>query len=170
MYVFIELENVTKVFPEVQDWIDTIKKHIIKTDVSNDKIFCYYSFTSIVPKKYENIENMCYDKRLIYELSLIRTIINLKINNFHMSYRPYDKTIIPVEIVELIKKILQIKISIENKLENESPFDIFKSENIQSDNTQLNIDHILDKISKTGMDMLSEQEKKFLKNYSKNTK
>ena len=119
---------------------------------------------------------MPYSERLEFEKSKVRVDISIKMGKFAMSNR-LPKGMIPPFIEEIVAEIVKIKMTVETEIEDiyqikdtippltgVVEFDIIEE---LEDETQLDMDEILDKISREGMSSLSLEEKKFLDSKSK---
>ncbi len=180
-------------FTEVQDWIKNSKNaRFSQKEVDDSKIELYCSFGFFVPKshntldKFEEINEMTskmmYEERLNYEMSKIRVNITMKIGNFVISDR-LPKGIVPESVFKVVSEITKVKMMVECEFyENEevkkSIPDIDKNfvdiqivrDFVNTDyknQKDFDVDSILDKIGKEGLDSLSDEEKQFLDNKSK---
>lgn len=147
-----------------------------KIENEEDKI---KSYTDLQQKYFE----MLFPERLQHELSKIRIEIGIKIGStFMMSNRlPKDNLNIPKVIKDSVTEIVKIKMMMESRFhENQDvkdsipPIDesivkikIDKDLSNNEEEETYDIDSILDKISKNGIDSLSEKEKEFLNKTSK---
>ena len=126
---------------------------------------------------------MKYDERLNYELSKTRVNVTVKIDNFMMTNR-LEKGLLPSTIESIVKEITKYKMLIESDYHNDKdikdsipPIDstIVSVDLIKSlvsgkdevDETEFDLDEILEKISTTGIESLTDKEKEFLDNKSK---
>ncbi len=179
------LEEVTKEFDFVNSWIDTVCENILHKEKENCKITMFYNYGYFVPKgKGANPEqyDMLFDDRLQYELSKVRVNVTVKIDEFMMTNR-LKKGLVPDIIKSMVTEITKYKMQIEcefheNKEVKDSipPYDesivsveVIKkeigTESIEED--YFDIDDILDKIAKNGIDSLTKGEKEFLDKKSK---
>lgn len=179
------LEEVTKEFDFVNSWIETICQNILHKEKENCKITMFYNYGYFVPKgKGANPEQyeMLFDDRLIYELSKVRVNITVKIDEFMMSNR-LKKGSMPDIIKSMVTEITKYKMQLECEFHENSdvkesipPYDesivsveVIKkeigTEKIEED--YFDLDDILDKISKKGVESLTEKEKDFLDKKSK---
>lgn len=132
---------------------------------------------------------MLYPQRLQYELSKVRVNISMKLDNFIITDR-LPKGSVPSKIQEIVAEVTKVKMMVESEFSydkdvlesipaldktivdieivknGESTFLTTGSSN--TENNELSIDTILDKISKKGFQSLSKEEKEFLDNKSKN--
>jgi hypothetical protein len=185
-------EDVLKDFPFVQEWIDTAQKVFIKKEIDESKIEFYYSYGFFVPKvddkqelyedMYEKSSKMLFEDRLTFELSKVRVNITMKIGKFILSNR-LEKGSIPEIINSIVKEITKVKMTIESEYhDNQDVVDsipeidpeIIKFESVKeivssdySETPDFDIDLILDKINKKGLDALSDEEKEYLDKKSK---
>lgn len=123
---------------------------------------------------------MLFDDRLDEELSKVRVSVTLKIGNFIMSNR-LEKGIVPKVIKDIVTEITKYKMLYEYQVhgnidvlnsipefdESIATLEVVKNE-IEYSSDSYDIDDILDKISESGMESLTDGEKEFLKNHSKN--
>jgi len=180
-----------KEIPKVKEWIQNmnlISFDQSKVDIDDIKFHC--SFGYFVPKShntedklidiFETMSNMPFEERFNYELSKVRVNILLKWKKFSISDR-LPKGVIPTSVFNLVKELTKVKMTLEfeshgkeeikktipeidTSLVNIETFNQVASSEIQKD---FNIDDILDKISQNGIGSLSEEEKEFLDNKSK---
>lgn len=180
-----------KEIPKVKEWIQNM--NLISFDQSKvdiDDIEFHCSFGYFVPKShntedkfidiFETMSNMPFEERFNYELSKVRVNILLKWKKFSISDR-LPKGVIPTSVFNLVKELTKVKMTLEfeshgkeeikktipeidTSLVNIETFNQVASSEIQKD---FNIDDILDKISQNGIGSLSEEEKEFLDNKSK---
>jgi hypothetical protein len=190
--ITVSKEEVLLDFPFIQDkWIDVIKKDI-KVDLDESKIEFYYSYGYFIPKvddkekyyddMFEKCSNMLFNERLEFELSKVRVNLTLKSGNFFISDR-LPKGSMPKSIRDIVTEITKVKMLVESeyhdndKISDSIP-DIDKNivsleiirDVVNSDyskSQKFDIDNILDKISKEGMDSLSDEEREFLDKKSK---
>jgi hypothetical protein len=172
------IDEVLLELPLVREWVDTIKNSILKKDFPDSKIIAYYSYGFFVTKSNSQVDylKMPYSERLEFEKSKVRVDISLKMGKFAMSNR-LPKEMIPPFIEEIVAEIVKIKMTVETEIEDiyeikdtippltgVVQFDIIEE---LEDETQLDMDEILDKISREGMSSLSSEEKEFLDRKSK---
>jgi hypothetical protein len=192
MYNIIIEKSEALSIPKVKQWIENFnlisfsEKEITEDDV---QVFC--SFGYFVPKshngdKFEEISEMSskmlFQDRLNFEISKVRVSLTVKIGNFTITDR-LPKGIIFESVKKVVAELTKVKMTVESEYYNipevkESipefdksiiDFEIVK-EVVKNDyNHQINfdVDDILDKISKQGIDSLSEEEKQFLDSKSK---
>jgi hypothetical protein len=125
---------------------------------------------------------MYYDERLKHELSKVRVNVTLKIDDLMLTNR-LPKGTIPKIIETMVTEITKYKMKIEYDFHEDKsiynsipPIDesilsveIIKQEaNVDKiEQEYFDLDDILDKIQQTGIDSLSESERKFLDKKSK---
>jgi hypothetical protein len=190
--ITVSKEEVLLDFPFIQDkWIDVIKKGI-KVDLDESKIEFYYSYGYFIPKvddkekyyddMFEKCSNMLFNERLEFELSKVRVNLTLKSGNFFISDR-LPKGSMPKSIKDIVTEITKVKMLVESeyhdndKISDSIPdidknivsFEIIRDvvNSDYSKSQKFDIDNILDKISKEGMDSLSDEEREFLDKKSK---
>jgi hypothetical protein len=185
-------EDVLEDFPFIQEWIDTAQKVFIKKEIDESKIEFYYSYGFFVPKvenkqelytdMYEKSSKMLFDDRLTFELSKVRVNITMKIGNFILSNR-LEKGSVPEIVGKIVEEITKVKMTVEGDYhDNQEVIDsipdidpeIIKFEAVNEivnkdlpEGMNFNMDDLLDKIGKKGMDSLSDEEKEFLDKKSK---
>jgi hypothetical protein len=188
----VSKEEVLLDYPFIQEkWIDVIKKEI-KPDLNESKIEFYYSYGYFIPKvedkeKYyddifEKCSKMIFSERLEFELSKIRVNLTMESGDFFISNR-LEKGIVPKSIKDIVTEITKVKMLVEfeyhqNKEISDSIPEVDKNivsfqiirDVVNSDyskSQKFDIDNILDKISKEGMESLSDEERNFLDKKSK---
>jgi hypothetical protein len=185
-------EDVLEDFPFIQEWIDTAQKVFIKKEIDESKIEFYYSYGFFVPKvenkqelytdMYEKSSKMLFDDRLTFELSKVRVNITMKIGNFILSNR-LEKGSVPEIVGKIVEEITKVKMTVEGDYhDNQEVIDsipdidpeIIKFEAVNEivnkdlpEGMNFNMDDLLDKIGKKGMDSLSDEEREFLDKKSK---
>jgi hypothetical protein len=186
MYIInTSLEEVTKEFDFVNSWIDTVCENILQKSREKCKIVMFYNYGYFVPKgKGSNPEQyeMTFDDRLKYEMSKVRVNVTIKIDELMITNR-LKKGLVPDIIKSMVTEITKYKMTIECQFhDNENikksipEFDesvisveIIKqeigTEKIEED--YFDLDDILDKIAKSGIDSLTDGEKSFLDKKSK---
>ncbi len=194
MYIIdAEIEDVYKEFPFINDWISTICKNILNKDYDECKVHMFYHYGFFNPKvndkeeyylkQYEKCSKMKYDERFVYELSRTRVNVTVKIDNFMMTNR-LEKGLIPSMIETIVKEITKYKMLVESEYHEDKDIkdsippidsqiisvDLIKklvSGDDEVDETEFDLDDILEKISTTGIDSLTSKEKEFLDKKSK---
>jgi hypothetical protein len=190
--ISVSKEEVLSDFPFIiKKWIDVIKKEI-KVDLDESKIDFYYSYGYFIPKvedkeqyyneMFEKCSKMLFGERLELELSKIRINLAIKSGNFFISDR-LPKGSMPKSIKDIVTEITKVKMLVESeyhdndKISDSIPdidknivsFEIIRDvvNSDYSKSQKFDIDNILDKISKEGMDSLSDEEREFLDKKSK---
>jgi hypothetical protein len=194
MYIIdTKSEEVYKEFPYIKSWIETICESIIEKEMDDCKIDMFYHYGFFVPKvsnkqdyyikQYDMYSQMKFDERLEYELSKTRVNVTVKIDNFMMTNR-LKKGEVPSIVSSIVTEITKYKMMAESEFhENQEIKDsipavdnnLVSIELVKSlvsgkeevDETEFDLDDVLEKISKQGMDSLSEKEKEFLDKKSK---
>lgn len=186
MYIInTNLEEVVKEFDFVNSWIDTLCQDILHKDREKCKITMFYNYGYFVPKgKGANPEqfDMLFDDRLNYELSKVRVNVTIKVDELMITNR-LKKGLIPDIVKSMVTEITKYKMTVECEFHEND--DVKKSipefdESIVSievikqeigtekiEEEYFDLDDILDKIAKTGIDSLTEGEKDFLDKKSK---
>lgn len=184
MYTIIaKTEEVCNELPKVKKWIKNIHSKILKTDVDMSKIDISYSYgffvTKVKNEKYNQQHTLKFDDRLKLEMSKLRIDIFIEIGKFSMANRLSDK-IIPTSIKNIVTELTKVKMLLEsnyhkNKEVIESIPEIDTSiisyriiyEGDESEEEKFDMDSILDKINRLGIESLNEEERTFLDNISK---
>lgn len=194
MYIIdTKSEEVYKEFPYIKSWIESICNSILDKEMDDCKIAMFYHYGFFVPKvsnkqdyytkQYDMYSQMKFDERLNYELSKTRVNITVKIDNFMMTNR-LKKGETPSIVSSIVTEITKYKMMVESEFhENQEIKDsipevdnnLVSIELVKSlvsgkeevDETEFDLDDILEKISNQGMDSLSEKEKEFLDKKSK---
>lgn len=180
-----------KEIPKVKEWIQNMNlMSFDQSSVNIDDVEFNCSFGYFVPKShntedkfmdiFEMMSNMHFEERLNYELSKVRVTLFLNWKKFSISDR-LPKGTIPTTVFNIVRELTKVKMTLEfethgnedvknsipeidTSLVNIETFNQVASNEIQKD---FNIDDILDKISQNGIGSLSEDEKDFLDNKSK---
>jgi len=175
------IEEAIVEFPLIKEWIDIIKFNIIKdSSFKNSDIKFNYTYGFFVPKsnKYYDYRKILYPERLNIELSKIRTGVTIEMGHFIMTNR-LPKGSIPEVIKDLVIEITKVKMILEAEIDYD--VDVVDSipplhkttsisvirDQIKNEDEEFDIDDILDKISKNGIESLSDREKDFLDKKSK---
>jgi hypothetical protein len=185
-----DYQEVINEVPNIKDWIKSISENILEKEIDDSKIKTFYHFGYYLPKvknkeefygkKYQEYTEMLFQDRLNEELSKVRVSLTIKIGNFMMSNR-LGKGVIPKIIKDIVTEVTKYKMFYEYQLhgnvdvlnsipefdESIATLEIVKNE-LEPTIDNYDIDDILDKISDHGMDSLTDGEKEFLKNHSKN--
>lgn len=186
-------EEVLKDFPEIKSWMRKLKSLRLKDgELDKSKIEFYYSYGFFVPKVENKMEyyksvlektsKMLYQERLEHELSKVRVNVTLEIDNFIISDRMPNGTI-PEVIRSIVEEVTKVKMMIESEyykykdvIDSIPPVDsdyvdikIIRDvvNKDYSNDINFDVDSILDKISNKGFESLSEEERKFLDEKSK---
>ena len=184
-------EDVLNDFPIVSEWLDIIQFSILKKQIEDSKLELYYTYDYFLPKVVnkeefyidlqEQYNNMLFDDRLKFELSKVRVNLTIRVGKFAMSNR-LPKGVVPENIKEIVTEVTKVKMMLEGEYHdnqeviNSIPdvdtsivsYEIIKDAMHSEDSEKyFNVDEILDKISKNGLDSLSEEEKEFLDKKSK---
>lgn len=189
----IEKDDLLNQFPEIKKWVKKIQKISFseKGEVNQSEIEFYCSYGYFVPKSFngekysevtESTSKMLFDERLNFELSKVRVNLTMKIGHFVISDR-LPKGIVPEAISRIVTEVTKVKMMIESdhyqneEVKNSIPeidrtfvdIDIVRDvvTNDYKEDKNFDVDSILDKISKKGLDSLSDDEKDFLDNKSK---
>ena len=186
-------EEVLKDFPEIKSWMRRLKSLRLKdSDLDKSKIEFYYSYGFFIPKVENKMEyyqtilektsKMLYEERLVHEMSKVRVNLTLEIDNFIISDR-MPNGVIPELIRSIVEEVTKVKMMIESEyykykdvIDSIPPVDteyldikIIRDvvNKDYSNDINFDVDSILDKISKKGFESLTDEEKKFLDEKSK---
>jgi hypothetical protein len=185
--VDIGIDNVIEECPFVKEWIDAVNTYVKGSEFPVSKIEAYYDYGFFVPASKNTPENylisvqknltMMYEDRLKTELSKVRVTLNIKMGHTTLSHK-LPKGFIPKSVQDIIAEITKIKMQMEfeqhgdeairDSIPEPNPNIIveFVDENIREE-PELDVDDILDKISNSGVDSLTKEEKEFLDKKSK---
>lgn len=188
MYIIeVGIDNVLKECPFAKEWIDILNKEVKKSNFPISKIESYYDYGYFVPASKNTPENyilslqknmtLLFEERLEVELSKVRVTLTLKLGYTILTHR-LPKGFIPETIKEIIAEITKVRMSLEcdehgdeeirNSIPPLSPNIVVEFfDNTPKEVPELEIDDILDKISTSGYDSLSKEEKEFLDKKSK---
>lgn len=194
MYIIdTDVQDVYKEFPFISEWISTICDNILNKSIDECKVHMFYHYGFFNPKvsdkedyylkQYEKCSKMKYDERVDFEMSRTRVNVTVKIDNFMMTNR-LEKGLIPSVVESIVKEITKYKMLVESEyhkdeeVKNSIPpvdntivsVDLLKtlmSGTDEVDETEFDLDDVLEKISKNGIESLSEKEKEFLDKKSK---
>jgi hypothetical protein len=172
----------------ISNWISVLENQIIKEKFDRSKIKAYYSYGFFVnkakntieelTKSFEEASNLLYEDRLALEKSKLRVNVTIKMGNLTITNR-LPSGIVPMNISDMVTEIVKVKMTIENQLSyNKEVSDSippltglvsfeFINDSFLSNEPQLDMDEILDKISMSGYDSLTNEEKEFLDKKSK---
>ena len=189
----IKKEDLVNQFPEIEKWVKKIKKFSFsQKEVNDSKIEFYCSFGFFVPKSHNTQEKfeelaeitskMLFEERVNFERSKVRVNITMKVGNFVISDR-LPKGIIPDTVFKIVSEITKVKMTIESdfygnkEVKNSIPeidrnfVDIEIVRDVVNtdykNQSEFDIDSILDKIGQDGLDSLTDEEKEFLDKKSK---
>lgn len=177
------ISDIIKEFEIVKEWLDVIKSSIIKDDVDDSKIQSYYTYGFFVPKSKNSVQQMMdskmlFPERLKLEKSKVRVDVTIKIGKLVLSNRlPIGS--IPSFVDDLVTEIVKVRMNIESEIDYDKEifesippltglvsFDVIdRAMGIEEE--YLDMDDILDKISKSGIESLTIEEKEFLDKKSK---
>lgn len=194
MYIIeAKSEEVYNEFPYVKKWINSVCRNIIDKSVRECKVDMFYHYGFFIPKvsdkneyytkQYEKCSKMKFEDRLEYELSKTRVNVTIKIDNFMMTNRLL-KGDLPQIVTSIVTEITKYKMlaeyeyhnndevrdsipEIDNTLVSVELVKSLISGKDETDETEFDLDDILEKISVSGIDSLSEKEKEFLDKKSK---
>ena len=178
-------------FPVVEQWLQNIKEYL-KKDINEDKLQFFYTFGFFVPKvsdkeelylkMIEDSSTLKYPERLNFEMSKVRVSLTIKIGNFMLADR-LPKGVVPEMIQEIVAEITKVKMIVESEYHENTGIinsipelnrEIVSFDTIRdfvkgdlSEELDLDLDSILDKISSQGFDSLSDEEIEFLDKKSK---
>ena len=189
MYIIdTKIERVCDEFSQVKKWVKTIHKKVINTKLDNSKISVYYSYGFFVTKTKSDTEiisndelfKLKYKKRLKIELSKVRVDVTIRVGNFIMTNR-LEKGTIPQDIKNIVTELTKVRMMVEGEYHqnkkviksipevdrNIVQYKIIKGNDDNDMEPMFDMDLILDKISKEGIESLSPEEKDFLDKSSK---
>jgi hypothetical protein len=191
----VEKEEVLSDYPNIEkDWIELSNSKFLNNELDENKMSFFYSYGFFLPKindmekkidfyenMYENTSKMLFNERLDFELSKVRVNLTMLVGkNFVLSNR-MPKGTIPDIIKKIVTEVTKVKMLVEYEFNNNEEikksipqidnsiisFEIIRDVVKDENKLNLNIDDILDKISKSGLDALSDEEKDFLDKKSK---
>lgn len=189
MYIIdTKIERVCDEFSQVKKWIKTIHKKVLNTKLDNSKISVYYSYGFFVTKsksdteiiRNEELFKLKYKKRLKVELAKVRVDVTIRVGNFTMTNR-LEKGLIPEDIKNIVTELTKVRMMVEGEYHknkkvidsipevdrNIVQYKIIKGNEDVDMEPMFDMDLILDKISKEGIQSLSPEEKDFLDKSSK---
>lgn len=193
MYIIdAKVEEVYQEFPFIYDWILMICDKIIEKPVNDCKINMFYHYGFFNPKvtdkeeffinQYERCIKMKFDERLSYELSRTRVNVTVKIDNFMMTNRLH-KGDVPTIVENVVSEITKYRMMVESEFHKDQEIkdsippidntivsiDLVKSliSGGEETESEFDLDDVLEKISKNGIESLSDKEKEFLDRKSK---
>jgi hypothetical protein len=188
--ISVDYSEVISEFEIVKEWINTIQYNILGREISEENIVTFYHYGYFLPKvenkedfyqhKFEQYSTMKFEDRLREELSKVRVNVTIKIGEFMMTNR-LGKGKIPKIIEDIVTEVTKYKMAIEGSIHNNlevvdsiPDFDTsivsieLVKEQISREPISYELDDILDKISELGIESLTNEEREFLKNQSKN--
>jgi hypothetical protein len=189
MYIIdTKIEKVCEEFTQVKKWIKIIHKKILNTKLDDSKIDVYYSYGFFVTKSKSDSEiisneelfKLKYKKRLKIELSKVRVDVTIKVGNFVMTNR-LEKGLIPEDIKNIVTELTKVRMMVEGEYHKDKKvidsipevdrsivqYKIIKGDEDVDMEPMFDMDLILDKILKDGIQSLSPEEKDFLDKSSK---
>ena len=189
MYIIdTKIERVCDEFSQVKKWVKTIHKKVLNTKLDNSKISVYYSYGFFVTKsksdteiiRNEELFKLKYKKRLKVELAKVRVDVTVRVGNFTMTNR-LEKGLIPQDIKNIVTELTKVRMMVEGEYHknkkvidsipevdrNIVQYKIIKGDEDVDMEPMFDMDLILDKISKEGIESLSPEEKDFLDKSSK---
>jgi hypothetical protein len=189
MYIIdTKIERVCDEFSQVKKWVKTIHKKVLNTKLDDSKISVYYSYGFFVTKSKSDTEiisneelfKLKYKKRLKIELTKVRVDVTIKVGNFIMTNR-LERGLIPEDIKNIVTELTKVRMMVEGEYhKNKKVIDsipevdrsivqykIIKGDEDVDMEPMFDMDLILDKISKEGIQSLSPEEKDFLDKSSK---
>jgi len=189
MYIIdTKIERVCDEFSQVKKWVKTIHKKVLNTKLDKSKISVYYSYGFFVTKTKSDTEiinndelfKLKYKKRLKIELSKVRVDVTIRTGNLILTNR-LEKGTIPQDIKNIVTELTKVRMMVEGefhknkKVINSIPkvdrnivqYKIIKGNDDNDMEPMFDMDLILDKISKEGIESLSPEEKDFLDKSSK---
>jgi hypothetical protein len=188
--ISVDYSEVISEFEIVKEWINTIQYNILGREINEENIVTFYHYGYFLPKvqnkedfyqhKFEQYSTMKFEDRLREELSKVRVNVTIKIGEFMMTNR-LGKGKIPKIIEDIVTEVTKYKMAIEGSIHNNlevvdsiPDFDTsivsieLVKEQISREPRSYELDDILDKISELGIESLTDEEREFLKNQSKN--
>lgn len=189
MYIIdTKIERVCDEFSQVKKWVKTIHKKVLNTKLDNSKVSVYYSYGFFVTKAKSDTEiisndelfKLKYKKRLKIELSKVRVDVTIRSGNLILTNR-LERGLIPQDIKNIVTELTKVRMMVEGeyhknqKVINSIPevdrnivqYKIIKGDDDNDMEPMFDMDLILDKISKEGIESLSPEEKDFLDKSSK---
>ena len=189
MYIIdTKIERVCDEFSQVKKWVKTIHKKVLNTKLDNSKVSVYYSYGFFVTKAKSDTEiisndelfKLKYKKRLKIELSKVRVDVTIRVGNFIMTNR-LEKGTIPQDIKNIVTELTKVRMMVEGEFHknkkvidsipevdrNIVQYKIIKGDENVDMEPMFDMDLILDKILKDGIQSLSPEEKDFLDKSSK---
>lgn len=178
-------------FEVIDKWTDIMQFQLEKP-IKGEKLEFYYSFGSFLPKvqnkeefyinMWEETARMLWSERIDHELSKVRVDLTLKMGKFSITDR-MSKDYIPNLVVSLVTEITKLKMMFEcemngiqgvkdsippldkDYLDEDSVRELLKM--VFGGQQQFDLDNLLDKISESGIESLTEAERNFLNKRSR---
>lgn len=189
MYIIdTKIEKVCEEFSQVKKWVKTIHKKILNTKLDDSKISVYYSYGFFVTKgksdteiiSNEDLFKLKYKKRLKIELAKVRVDVTIRVGSLILTNR-LEKGLIPEDIKNIVTELTKVRMMVEGEYHknkkvidsipevdrNIVQYKIIKGDEDVDMEPMFDMDLILDKISKEGIQSLSAEEKDFLDKSSK---
>jgi len=189
MYIIdTKIERVCDEFSQVKKWVKTIHKKVLNTKLDNSKVIVYYSYGFFVTKaksdteiiSNEDLFKLKYKKRLKIELAKVRVDVTIRVGNLILTNR-LEKGLIPQDIKNIVTELTKVRMMVEGEYHknkkvidsipevdrNIVQYKIIKGDEDVYMEPMFDMDLILDKISKEGIQSLSPEEKDFLDKSSK---
>jgi len=196
MKVNVKKKDMYFEFPLSKKWVKAIKKLAIDKDkFDKQKIEFFYACNFNVPSNPEELNEylkdaefattLPYKERLSFELSHLNIHVYVKLMSFAIGDK-IKQTEIPERVVKVVEEIVKVKMLVECELHGIEelrmtipPIDTTKvdmshiNREIQAlkeqvtEDSELDIDTILDKINKYGISSITEREIDFLNKQSK---
>ena len=189
MYIIdTKIERVCDEFSQVKKWVKTIHKKVLNTKLDNSKISVYYSYGFFVTKTKSDTEiisneelfKLKYKKRLKIELAKVRVDVTIRVGSLILPNR-LERGLIPEDIKNIVTELTKVRMMVEGEFHknkkvidsipevdrNIVQYKIIKGDDDNDMEPMFDMDLILDKISKEGIESLSPEEKDFLDKSSK---
>jgi hypothetical protein len=179
------METIKVEFPEINNWLKVIQENFIGKKIDDSKVNVFYTYGFFVPRSkklddYPSHLELSFKERLEFELSKLRIDVNLICGKFAIK----NRIDFPVKsVVDLVTELTKIRMTIETEYTGDQnvkssipPFSrdikikiIRGGEEVRftEEKEDFDLNTILDKISNTGMDSLTTEEKEFLNNISR---
>lgn len=168
--------------PFVKEWVDAVNTYIKGSEFPVSKIEAYYDYGYFVPASKNTPENylinmqkslaLMYEDRLAAELGKVRVTVNLRMGHTTLSHK-LPKGFIPKSVRDIVAEITKVRM----RMEFDQHGDVAIRDSIPAPNpdivvemimddvseeAELDVDDLLDKISKSGVESLTREEKEFL--------
>ena len=178
-------------FEVIDKWTDVIQFQLDKP-IKTENLEFYYSFGSFLPKvqnkeefyinMWEETGRMLWEQRLEHELAKIRVDLTMKMEKFSITDR-MKKDYIPSLVVSLVTEITKLKMMFECEMngiqEVKDSIPPLDRDYLDEDSVRellklafggektFDLDMLLDKISESGIESLTEAERNFLNKRSR---